>query len=321
MLRRGFTLLELLVVIWIIGLLAAMLLPAVQRGRESAARLQCQNNLKQLGLALQNHHSTHGAFPPGCQNLSGSAHAYPRTTWVIHLLPYFEQQVVFDLTDLSASAGIGDAVWTNPVNNSATKQVLNVMLCPSDTGSTIHSHPYVFADFSRGNYAGFFGNLTFGAAINRSAGHRNAPFRMSRSWLNGSGVKLSHITDGSSNTMMVGEVLRGIAGNNREYRGVFWYDHVGTSQVFTTNGPNSTIPDVLFPHWVRPELNLPEQNLPCVAGDSSGANNTASSRSRHPGGVNVLHADGSVHFVRNSVDLAVWQALGSIDHGETIAIP
>jgi prepilin-type processing-associated H-X9-DG protein len=134
-------------------------------------------------------------------------------------------------------------------------------------------------------------------------------------------VKISMIEDGTSHTMLVGEYLRGVMGDNNEYRGVFWYDHVGTSQIFTAKGPNSPDPDFLYPLWCTGSLNLPKLNLPCRPGVGPGTNHMASSRSRHPGGVQVGFADASARFVPDTVDLAVWQAMSSIKNGEVVELP
>lgn len=314
--RIGFTLIELLIVMAIVGILVALLLPALGSVREAARRAKCKNNVKQLALALQSHHESKGAFPPGVLNNSGEMFAYPRTTWCIYLLPYLEQDNLFDQFKFDAAPGAGDAVWTNPVNCMGADRLTNlplaVWLCPSDDGTKLHHHPNVGADFARGNYAGFFGNLDMGATISSPpvSGHLAAVFAMNDR------VQMARIRDGASNTMAIGECLRGVE-DSFEYRGVYWYDHVGNSEIFTKFPPNSKNPDVLYPTWCPPQMNLPAQNLPCVPGSSSGLDNTASSRSRHPGGVQVGMADGSAQFISNNVDLAVWQSMGSINGDET----
>jgi hypothetical protein len=121
--------------------------------------------------------------------------------------------------------------------------------------------------------------------------------------------------------MIIGEILKGISGDNNDYRGVHWYDHVGTSQIFTATGPNSADPDFLYPLWCTGRLNLPRQNLPCRPGNGTGANHMAAARSRHPGGVQVGLTDGSARFVADSVDLSVWQAMGSINGDEVFEMP
>jgi prepilin-type processing-associated H-X9-DG protein len=134
-------------------------------------------------------------------------------------------------------------------------------------------------------------------------------------------VKINRIVDGTSRTMIIGEILKGITGDDYEYRGVHWYDHTGTSQIFTASGPNSADPDFLYPLWCTGKLNLPRLNLPCRPGNGTGANHTAAARSRHPGGVQVGLADGSARFVPDTVDLSVWKAMSTIKGDEVFEMP
>jgi prepilin-type processing-associated H-X9-DG protein len=115
--------------------------------------------------------------------------------------------------------------------------------------------------------------------------------------------------------MAFGEILRGVDADN-DYRGVHWYDHVATSQVYTKYQPNTPNPDVILSMWCTANTNRPEANLPCVGGASNQKTDTAASRSRHPGGVDVALCDGSVRIVNESVGLTLWQAMGSISKGE-----
>jgi prepilin-type N-terminal cleavage/methylation domain-containing protein len=315
----GFTLVELLVVIAIIGVLVALLLPAIQAARAAARRTTCLNQVRQLVVALQNYHSSQGTFPPGVVSSSGQLFSAPRLTWMMSTFSYLEQTALVGAFDTKVKAGCVGGVWLHPNNYEIVRQPLDILQCPSDSeGSFLHNHRGCGGVVSRGNYAGFFGNVNMGAATYEDAAdrelHRDAAFTMNDA------VGLRHITDGSSNTMIIGELLKGIIDDN-DYRGVHWYDHVGTSQIFTTNPPNSPEKDRLYPLWCNKTTHRPDLNLPCRPGRGNGRDNHAASRSRHPGGVHVGLADGSARFASEDVDPEVWQAMGSINHGEVVELP
>jgi prepilin-type N-terminal cleavage/methylation domain-containing protein len=309
--RRGFTLIELLVVITIIGILIGLLLPAVQAAREAARRAQCQNNIRQLALALANYEATNRCLPPGKIN-AFLPYGPPRTTWLIQLYPYIEQNSLYQRFNFRAAPGVGNAVWSASENASGKTAVtaiqVGLFLCPSDgNGQPVVDSPWG-QTWSRSNYVGFFGNIGEGAMTSLAPNHKKAAFGYNVA------VKLAAIRDGTSNTMAVSEYL---LGRKDTFRGGHWSDQAAGSQVYTQYSPNSSSPDVLWPHELWCD-NRPDLNQPCIYGSSDGSSNTATARSRHAGGVLVGFCDGSVHFVRETLDLTVWQALGSITGGESV---
>jgi prepilin-type N-terminal cleavage/methylation domain-containing protein/prepilin-type processing-associated H-X9-DG protein len=312
--RVGFTLVELLVVIAIIGVLVALLLPAVQAAREAARRTQCTNNLKQLGLATHNYHDTHKVFPLGVlQSNLGSEFAYPRLTWAIHLYPFIEQQAIYDQFDFECRPGhdrIMDCTQNAGTREAPAARPVPGMHCPSDArGAAIQSSGNGF--HARGNYAVFFGNLNKGATRQMSASHQPAAFGYRP-------VSIAHILDGTSNTMAFGEMLRE-AREDGPFRGCYWRDFPGSAWIFTLNTPNSPVPDNIRATQCTASDNQPQLNMPCVP--INGNTESAASRSRHPGGVQVALCDGSVRFVTETIGLDVWRAMGSIEGGESVQMP
>lgn len=308
--RGGFSLVELLVTIAIIGILIGLLMPSLQAAREAARQVICGNNLRQLALAMSNHEATKGFYPVGAVNGTFPC-GYSRLTWIYPLLPFMEQNKIFDDFDATIPGGPGQAIWDNPRNaqgrDAPVSRRIPSMVCPSDgVGGPIHRHFMGRGDYARGNYGGFFGNLDYGSAQPPGAAkHRRAVFAYNKP------TRLSHISDGLSKTMSIGELLSGLD-SSHDHRGVFWYDHTATSQLFTKFEPNTAAPDVMLYFWCSAEVNRPDKNLPCAAGAIDQKTDTAASRSRHPGIVLVVHCDTSVHAISESIDLTVWQAKSSI---------
>jgi prepilin-type N-terminal cleavage/methylation domain-containing protein/prepilin-type processing-associated H-X9-DG protein len=308
--RTGFTLIELLVVIAIIAVLIALLLPAVQAAREAARRSQCVNNLKQIGLGVHNYESTNSSLPPGVKFQVWG-------TWAIFLLPYIEQAPLYN-----AWNSMGDYTAATPTqlrysgafNTTVTTTRINVYGCPSDSPSTPLSGIQSY------NYAANYGNTAITTAANTTTApaqtyngfnYGGAPF--SDIYLGA--VRIGDIRDGTSNTAFFSEVVEG-----QDKPGLGTYDlrgfiHWWEAAVFEGSLlPNSTQPDLMqsASYCIYPYLDNP----PCAA--SSGNFYVHASRSRHAGGVNTLMGDGSVRFIKNSINLYTWQSLTTSKNGEVI---
>jgi prepilin-type N-terminal cleavage/methylation domain-containing protein/prepilin-type processing-associated H-X9-DG protein len=318
---RGFTLVELLVVITIIGILIALLLPAVQAAREAARKMQCTNNLRQIGVGMHNFASAYNTFPPGIKARSITGE------WVYflhYLLPYLEQEAYYTAADgprFSLTVPwSAPSVWTT-LNNLP----LAGLQCPDDDlGTPLHLIATNLR-LAKSNYLGFFSGTNDQEGLYPAPDgsgnkpglssqqvallqQRRAVFRVS------DGTAFSEITDGTSNTMAVAEYLKGV--DEEDIRGFPMSNRSGLQMLFVAYGPNSTVADALYPSFCTAEYNQPSMNLPC---NGAGAvNGVASSRSRHPGGVNVVYCDGSCHFVPDTIDLATWQCLGWMNDGKSV---
>jgi prepilin-type N-terminal cleavage/methylation domain-containing protein/prepilin-type processing-associated H-X9-DG protein len=284
---RGFTLIELLVVIAIIAILIGLLLPAVQKVREAAARLKCKNNMKQIGLALHSHHYRVGWLPPGYQTgvTAGGTETGPGWGWASHLLPDVEQDNLF--RQINFTVGINNAQHAT-----ARVQSLKVFLCPSDTEIGTFAVTGTSTRVAHANYVGVFGtNETDDPSP--SAGNGTL-FRNSK-------VRFGDITDGLSNTYIVGERSSNIA-----------------LATWTGAPPNALVPLVSDPSELEPNLFL-------VLGRGDHQPNAPDSHvddfySRHSQGLNCLFADGSVHSISNNVNPQVWAGIQTRNTGEVISL-
>jgi prepilin-type N-terminal cleavage/methylation domain-containing protein len=298
-LRHGFTLVELLVVITIIGILIALLLPAVQAAREAARRAQCANNLKQIGLAMHLHHDQKGKLPPGELFVNNWAKNRDESTWVYWILPYIEQDALFQIAPPDGPYGFGMATPScGSYNRDVTKAVLSGLICPSNPPFS----PEVIWEesYAKGTYAA---NNGFGPAIE----YRPVSLPLTRDggvfYLN-SETRFSDFKNGTSNTMLVSE-LRVVGGG--DVRGVL---HYSEGPIFHYNStPNSLESD-----HIRTGACTDEPDAPCegVFPNAPGRSVIMTARSYHAGGVQVVMGDGSVHFANQSIALNLWQAAGTL---------
>jgi prepilin-type N-terminal cleavage/methylation domain-containing protein/prepilin-type processing-associated H-X9-DG protein len=338
--RRAFTLIELLVVIAIIGVLIALLLPAVQAAREAARRTQCVNNLKQLGLAHLNYHDIHNALATGriyvAANCAGGnvLDGCQDTPWFCLMLPQFEQGPMYNAFNFAVGAG-GPLVGArlplgNFVNSTVVLTKVDIFQCPSDRTS-MYTPPLPYYPATRGNYAVNWGNTQYDQGLLNTpnlAGITTLamPFPLDKA------VSIASFTDGTSNTVLMAEILQG---SGIDIRGLMWSSLAGAGDFETRFTPNSFVDFYQIPvptqrgtGWpangianadIMPNgFCVPEALLPCLNVNTF-AYSFAGARSKHPGGVNALFGDGSVHFIKNTINALTWIALGSIAGGEVIS--
>jgi prepilin-type N-terminal cleavage/methylation domain-containing protein/prepilin-type processing-associated H-X9-DG protein len=335
--RRGFTLIELLVVIAIIAVLIALLLPAVQAAREAARRAQCINNMKQLGLAIHNYESTHSMLPLGRVWAPLPGIPFPsffegaqNTTWFTQMLPQFEQQALYDAYNFSI--GIegpygGDGMPMGiAVNSTIYGTKLGAFQCPSDNDRDFTlvwpSNNFPIRG-TRGNYVVSWGNTQW--AQQNSAGGAatlNLPVNYLRSAFGHTATRLAQVTDGTSGTVFTAETLQGQV---NDVRGAVWTLGAVFMSRFTPNGTRDFYGVADPPGGGGDRLGNgfcvsdPGQKLPCLTVSFPFLDIYSGSRSRHSGGINAGFGDGSVRFVKDSVNAVVWIGLNTIQSGEVLS--
>ena len=301
-------------VITIIGILIALLLPAVQAAREAARRMQCANNLKQIGLAVHNYATAHKSFPPGSivhnfslwPNHTPAVPGNTRTNTPILLLPFLEQKALSDRFDFN----IGPVGPGEQVNLEIISTRVPVLNCPSDPPGFFTSRTYLdpHPDYPKCNYVTCQGMGTV-AQIEIEPALQGA-FGISSQV---GAKRFRDITDGTSSTLMYGEVIQSTEG--ADWRTIWWEDQIG--RFITLHTPNTSAPDQMVSWSPNLCVNRIEKNEPCIVG--SGARDVyQSSRSRHPGGVQACMADASVHFFSENINATIWNGLGTIGKGEIV---
>ncbi len=380
---RAFTLIELLVVIAVIGVLIALLLPAVQAARESARRMQCTNNLKQIGLALHNYHDSSGVFPPGRMTpdcLQGGAPCsgnqytdYQEVgtgpgSWTghisiqAHVLPYLEQSNVQNALNFSVPNSLSlqalDGTITS-ANYTAFTRTVTQFLCPTDArgGEDLGGQNNYRANFGGSTvYAG--GRERPDNTVRGDATAGNGAFTIGRA------LRIAEIGDGTSQTVFFSERLMGsgrgkkplVKGLDSSAALIPWsFDPVVDTEnfmrscmridlfdadlddtaCFPFHGRHCTIPgkgirvyfgwglswytSTLYNHVATPNWRYSDCGDKNAWSDVPSEHAIVSARSQHPGGVNALFGDGSVRFVKGTIDLATWRALGTRHGGEVIS--
>jgi prepilin-type N-terminal cleavage/methylation domain-containing protein/prepilin-type processing-associated H-X9-DG protein len=337
--RRAFTLIELLVVIAIIAVLIALLLPAVQAAREAARRAQCVNNLKQLGLAIQNYHDVNNALPPTGMRVVSTTSTQNQSLKV-RILPYIEQQPLFNAVNFSFGMSTGNAGSSpeDPLGVNTTLQVvqINVFNCPSDTNVPNTSYNASSYANTLGNSPSFNNGLFDGPAY--YIGAVSIPICPSGTNTTAMGpVSLSSVIDGTSNTAIFSEVSKGR--NSTSGLGPDVTFKLGSSNsacayandqaISTACQASTTFGDgERGMQWARYyegrgggyfHTTLPNGKSCVFTGGEGSPPNPIGASSYHPGGVNVTMLDGSVKYIKNTVTYATWHALGSRGAGEVIS--
>lgn len=331
---RGFTLVELLVVIAIIGVLVALLLPAIQAAREAARRAQCQNNFKQVALGLQNYHTSYGAFPPGgvhrvykCTgyldvvDTSDISQLRGAGNWGVVLLPFIEENTTYDVFDFSFPYNVYPNADTTKYSDDAGGHTIKTYLCPTDpqnevadlvsvTGTITRPGRTPDEDVGITNMCATADSIDWTCDGIHQRGDRSSAavgatliddpvvgprYKPDGIMYNLSRTRIAQVTDGTSNTLLVGEVTGAYGLPGGDYQAHNWIVWTMLDTERGINGPNT------------------------IVGDGTWDYRNMTFSSYHSGGCHFALADGSAHYLTEGIDSSILRSLTSRAGGEVIS--
>jgi prepilin-type N-terminal cleavage/methylation domain-containing protein len=306
---RAFTLIELLVVIAIIAILIGLLLPAVQKVREAAARMKCSNNLKQFALGMHNFHDQNGALPYGARTWVGDPYSGPGAWfddfgWYAGIGPFIEQDNWYRMFNTTLS-------YSDPANDAARRVKIPLFACPSDIG--LQENEWTSNTWARlrGNYVVNWGNTDYGQRAKGGVTFGGAPFGPRK------GSRIADLTDGTSNTLLMSETLV--------------VQTVSTGWHGPVSEITSSLGGQMFTGWLPPNSPSADEvaralppagslnGRPTPVGVADTLDQSMAARGKHSGGVTAALGDASVRFVRNTIAPATWRAMSTSRGGEVFA--